>query len=255
MRRIRYADMRIDATTSRPPDPGAGAVEQAALELGGHRVALAVRRSRRARRIALRIDPVAAGVELVLPWRTSLAVGLRFAEARARWVASRLAALPPRVPFIDGAVIPYLGEALTIRHRPECRGPVRREGNDVIVAGASGHLRRRVRDWLKREARAFLAERTRVFAERIGRRVSAIRLGDPRSRWGSCSAAAAIAYSWRLVLAPRSVVDYVVAHEVAHLAELNHGRPFWRLVGTLAGEIDGPRSWLKANGTRLLRYG
>jgi len=255
MRLIRYAEMRIVAANSPAPDPRDGVVEEVMLDLGGRRVTLAVRRSRRARRIALRIDPVAAGVELVLPWRTSLASGLRFAEARGPWVASRLAALPPHVPFIDGAVIPYLGEPLIIRHRPERRGPVRREGAEVVVAGLTEHLRRRVRDWLKREARAFLAERTRIFAERIGRRVTAIRLGDPRSRWGSCSADASIAYSWRLVLAPPWVVDYVVAHEVAHLAELNHGRGFWRLVAELAGEVEGPRSWLRANGTRLLRYG
>ena len=97
--------------------------------------------------------------------------------------------------------------------------------------------------------------RSRELALRVGRRVSGVRLGDPKSRWGSCSPEGGLSYSWRLILAPPFVLDYVVAHEVAHLVELNHGRRFWRLVAELVGDIDAPRAWLRANGTRLLRHG
>lgn len=225
------------------------------LALADREITLAVRRSNRARRVALRVDPAAAEVELVLPWRTSLAAGLRFAASRAGWVAQRLAQVPPRIAFADGVVLPVLGEDVSIRHHPRAGGPARREGAALIVAGRPEHLERRVRDWLTREARRVLWERTRIAAAKIERRVASIRLGDPKTRWGSCSAKAGIAYSWRLILAPPAVLDYVVAHEVAHLVELNHGARFWRLVERLAGDARGPRAWLRINGPRLLRYG
>ena len=226
-----------------------------ALALADREIMLAVRRSNRARRVALRVDPAAAEVKLVLPWRTSLATGLRFAASRAVWISRRLAQVPPRVAFAHGAVLPVLGENVVIRHDPHARGPARRDGDALVVAGRPEHLARRVRDWLTREARGVLWERTRIAASKVERRVASIRLGDPRTRWGSCSASATIAFSWRLVLAPPAVLDYVVAHEVAHLVELNHGARFWRLVERLAGDTSGPRAWLRINGPRLLRYG
>jgi predicted metal-dependent hydrolase len=228
--------------------------ERVALDVGGSEIALAVRRSPRARRITLRIDPVRAYAELIVPRRVGLAEALRFAEGKRAWIAQRLAALPEAVRFAEGTVIPVGGELLTIRNHAG-RGPVRREGDALLVGGSPEHHGRRVRDWLKAHARTVLGQRSRELASRIGRRVTGIRLGDPKSRWGSCSPDGGLAYSWRLILAPPDVLDYVVAHEVAHLQELNHGRRFWRLVGELVPDVDGPRAWLRRNGTRLLRYG
>ncbi|MBI3453666.1 MAG: M48 family metallopeptidase, partial [Rhodospirillales bacterium] len=196
-----------------------------------------------------------AGAVLVLPRGVGLAEGMRFARDRRGWIASRLAALPPRIAFAPGVVISCAGTPLTIRHAPAARGPVRREGDDLVVGGQDAHLARRVRDWLKAEARTTLAARSHAFAARLGARVRALRLADPKSRWGSCSADGNLSYSWRLILAPPTVMDYVVAHEVAHLAELNHGPRFWRLVADLVGDIDGPRAWLRRSGASLLRYG
>ncbi len=227
------------------------------IEIDGQPVALAVRRSDRARRLYLRVDPAAPPdfpVELVLPRGVGLAEGLRFAREMTGWVARRLKALPPAMPFVAGAALEILGETMLVRHIGG-RGPTRREGNALLVAGKSEHVGRRVRDWLKVHARAVLAERSRTVAARIGRRVSGVRLGDPRSRWGSCSSSGRLAYSWRLILAPAFVLDYVVAHEVAHLVHPNHGDRFWQLAGELCGDIETPRSWLSRNGARLLRYG
>ncbi|MGQ0662379.1 MAG: M48 family metallopeptidase [Pseudomonadota bacterium] len=226
-----------------------------ALEIDGRVVPLAVRRSARARRLYLRVDPIDESVVLVLPRHVSLAEGLRFARDQRLWVARRLQAIPPQAPFADGALLPFLGETLTIRQVHGARLPSRRIDHELCVAGASQHVARRVRDWLKREARRELTGRSRAFAERLGRTVRRVRLGDPKSRWGSCSATGGLAYSWRLVLAPPWVMDYVVAHEVAHLVEPNHGMRFWRLVGEFVADIDAPRAWLRRHGPRLLRHG
>lgn len=223
--------------------------------LGAGQVELSVRRSTRARRIGLRINPIRANAELIVPRRVGLGEALRFAESKRSWLEARLAALPEAVRFSDGVAIPVGGELLSIRHDPEFRGPVRRDGDALIVSGAPEHHGRRVRDWLKGHARVVLAQRSRDYAARLDRRVASIRLSDPRSRWGSCTRAGAIAYSWRLILAPPHVLDYVVAHEVAHLVELNHSRRFWRLVAQLVPDVDGSRGWLRRNGNRLLRYG
>jgi predicted metal-dependent hydrolase len=225
------------------------------MDIDGHPVALAVRRSLRARRMHLRIDPVHADVELILPRGVGLQEGLRFAGDKRAWLAGRLAAIPAHTPFADGVTLPVLGEALTIRHRPERRGGVQRLSADLLVSGDSDHVARRVRDWLKGQARSEFSARSRACAARVQRTVARIRVSDPKPRWGSCSARGGLAYSWRLVLAPLHVVDYVVAHEVAHLIEANHGRRFWQLVATLTEHGPTARAWLRQHGNVLLRYG
>jgi predicted metal-dependent hydrolase len=225
------------------------------MEVAGTPVGVTVRRSRRARRLYLRIDPVHADIELILPRGVGLQEGLRFANDKRAWLAGRLAAIPARTPFADGITIPLLGEAVTIRHRPDSRHGVERAGNELLVAGASEHVARRVRDWLKAQARSELSARSRICASRVGRDVARVRISDPKSRWGSCSARGGLAYSWRLVLAPPHVMDYVVAHEVAHLIEHNHGRRFWKLVETLVEGAEPAKAWLRRNGNVLLRYG
>jgi predicted metal-dependent hydrolase len=240
---------------TRPADRTRRLPDSATMEIGGHAVALAIRRSLRARRLHLRIDPVRADVELILPRGVGLQEGLRFAGDKRAWLAARLAAVPAHIPFADGVTIPVLGETLTIRHHPDRRGGVQRQGGDLLVSGGPDHVARRVRDWLKAQARSELSARSRTCAARVGRPVARVRIGDPKSRWGSCSSRGALAYSWRLVLAPLDVIDYVVAHEVAHLIEANHGRRFWQLVATLAANAQAARAWLRQHGNVLLRYG
>lgn len=225
------------------------------LDIGAATIPLRLRRSARARRLALRLDGHGDDVVLVLPRGVTVAVGLRFAEDNAVWLANRLAALPPRVPFVDGARVPLMGEIHVIRHRPDARGTVWRADGVLHVAGGAEHLARRLRDWLKGEARRALASRARSKAATLGRSVARVSVRDTRSRWGSCSAKGNLNFCWRLILAPEPVLDYVVAHEVAHLAEMNHGPGFWRQVARLTAEVDGPRRWLARNGARLHRYG
>ncbi len=139
------------------------------------------------------------------------------------------------------------------------RGLVRLEGEDgatiLSVAGEPSFLSRRVMDWLKREARRDLQAAVARHTEALGRKHTGLRVGDARSRWGSCTAAGVLTFSWRLVLAPSHVLDYLAAHEVAHLAEMNHGPDFWALVDRLDPRHRAARAWLKQHGAGLHAVG
>jgi len=225
------------------------------LLLEGPELELRVRRSPRARRLALRVDPRHDQAELVLPRGVSLEEGRRFAATRADWLRRRLAALPARVPFAGGSVIPILGVPHRVRHEPGGRGGVRREGGELVVTGGAAEIRRRLEAWLRAEARRVLGARARSAAARLGREAPRIGVRDPATRWGSCSARGRLSFSWRLVMAPEAVLDYVVAHEVAHLEEANHGPRFWRLVQRLCPGWSEARRWLRRHGATLHRHG
>jgi predicted metal-dependent hydrolase len=221
------------------------------------KVPVHVRVSRRAQRLALKIDAVGDAVELVLPPRTSLPRALNFLKTNRAWVESRLAALPPRVIFEDGKSVPVLGEPHRIRQvaRSGEHGPVWIEDGEIRVSGDKAHLARRVRDFLKDRARAEIGRRARRLAQQIDRTVGRVTVRDTTTRWGSCSANGNMAFSWRLVMAPEPVLTYVVAHEVAHLVEMNHGPRFWKLVNRLVPHVERHRDWLNANRAWLLRIG
>jgi predicted metal-dependent hydrolase len=219
-------------------------------------VPVSIRVSERARRVGLRIDSAERKVELILPRGVSERSGLRFLATKRAWVRARLEALPLAVPFVEGAVVPLLGVPHRIRRELDpAAPPVKIVDGEIRVRGAPAHFARRVRDHLVAAARAELAPRARQLAARIRRDVIRINVRDTRSRWGSCSGRGSLSFSWRLIFAPEPVLEYVVAHEVAHLAEMNHGPRFWALVESLAPGSAGPRAWLKQNRNRLLAYG
>jgi hypothetical protein len=206
--------------------------------------------------VGLRIDATERKVELVLPRGVPVSTGLRFLAAKRGWVAARLEALPQPVPFVAGAIVPVLGLPHRIRRELDpAAPPVRIVDGEIRVRGDPVHLARRVRDHLVAAARAELAARARKLAARIGHEVARINVRDTKSRWGSCSGQGNLSFNWRLIFAPEEVLDYVVAHEVAHLVEMNHGPRFWRVVESLAPGSAGPRAWLKRHRGRLLSYG
>lgn len=225
------------------------------IPLAGGEAEVEWRRSPRARRVTLRIDPSAGAVVVTLPQRAGRNQGLALLEAHSGWVAERLAALSPRVPFVDGAVVPLLGRPHAIRHRPDSVGGVWLEDEEIHVSGDAVFLARRVTTWLRAHAKVEISPRAAAHADRIGRRVTRISIKDQKSRWASCAPDGTLAFSWRLVLTPPWVLDYVVAHEVAHLAEMNHGPRFWAAVSHLTPHADAAKSWLAAHGARLLRFG
>lgn len=225
------------------------------VEAGELTLSVQLRRSDRAQRMSLRVHLSGEGVILVLPKGVPLADGLRFARSKSDWIEGRLALLPVRVTFEDGAIVPLFGVPHVIRHRPDARRGVWVEDGIIHVSGGAEHLSRRLLDWLKREARDAIAPRARLHAATLGKQVNRITLRDPRSRWGSCASGGNLSFSWRLVLAPLSVLDYVVAHEVAHLVEMNHSDNFWRVVARLMEGAGAARSWLRRKGNELHRFG
>lgn len=219
-----------------------------------------VRRHPRARRYTLRVRERDRAVVMTIPPRGSLRQAREFAERNAGWIATRMRRIPDTVPFLDGAVIPLRGIAHRIVHRARARGTVWTEtaasgGACLCVAGSAPHIARRVRDFLKREAKRDLTDATRRHAAALGVDIQKIGVRDTLSRWGSCSSDGALSYSWRLIFAPPFVLDYLAAHEVAHCRELNHSGHFWKIVDQLTPERRRAEAWLKTHGNSLHRYG
>ncbi|MET4807782.1 SprT family zinc-dependent metalloprotease [Limibacillus sp. MBR-115] len=225
------------------------------LEIDGRRLTLKVRRDTRARRLILRVDPADGGVALTIPRGTSNRTAIDFLERHEGWIAGRLHKLPPLTPFTHGAAIPILGDLHRIEHRPDARGGVWREEQVVFVTGKPEHLQRRLTDYLKGEARKVCRTRSEALAGKIGEKVTRVTVRDTRSRWGSCSTSGALSFSWRLIMAPEAVLDYVIAHEVAHLRHHDHSPSFWRLVSELVPDHQAQRRWLKREGSLLWRFG
>ncbi len=234
-----------------------GAIRDKHFTLGCHGrvIPVTVRKNPRAKRIIVRLAGNGEGVSITIPSRMTFDDGMSAAERNAGWIIQRLDAVPPRVPFADGAIIPFLGHEHAIRHRPDGAAGVRLGDREIVVGGPDTLVPRRVERWLKVQARGEIAARVGEKTARLGRPAGRITLRDTRSRWGSCSAQGNLSFCWRLVLAPDAVLDYVVAHEVGHLAVPHHGPDFWRTVATLADEVDGSRRWLKHHGRTLHRYG
>jgi predicted metal-dependent hydrolase len=221
-----------------------------------------VRRHPGARRLTLRVSRTRRAVIVTLPVQCDLDEAGSFLHRNMAWVRERLDSLPVPVPFRDGAFMPLRGET----HRLVFTGN-RQRGQGVVqsvaaqpfarlnIAGDTVHAPRRLGDWLVDQARRDLDARVTWHSRRLGVKASRISVRDQTSRWGSCSTTGALSFSWRLILAPRHILDYVAAHEVAHLAEMNHGPKFWALVRRTMPDMDEARRWLQIYGMDLHRYG
>lgn len=221
---------------------------------GGGDVTVSLRRNRQAKRLSLRIGPDGR-VVLTAPMRSAAREIERFLVSQRAWLALHLSRLPQPVAFAPGAVVPLRGIPHRLCHTPGARRGVWTEAGAIHVSGAPAHFARRLTDWLQREARTALTERASAHAATLGRRFARVGVRDTVSRWGSCSSTGVLSFSWRLILAPEAVLDYVAAHEVAHLAERNHGPAFWAAVGALCPDFETARQWLRREGTTLHRYG
>ncbi|HEY8594548.1 MAG TPA: SprT family zinc-dependent metalloprotease [Devosiaceae bacterium] len=182
-----------------------------------------------------------------------------FLRRHAGWLEARLARTPDRVPFDDGARVPLRGVDHVIVATGKLRGTVSIAGMGpepaLLVPGGPDHLARRLIDFLKREAKTDLEAQVAIHARTLGVRPTAIRLRDQSARWGSCASSGRLNFNWRLIMAPGFVLDYVAAHEVAHLVEMNHSPAFWAAVERALPDMKRGRAWLKANGGRLMAYG
>lgn len=229
------------------------------LALPGGATLVTWRRSARARRVSLRIDPRGGGVVVTLPPRASRGAGMALLMDHADWVTDRLAALPDLCTFADGSTVPLAGVPHVIRHRADARGGAWLQDGAIHVAGSPEFLARRVRDFLRTEARRrftlLVTEKARGLNKAGDRPVRRLTVKDTSSRWGSCAIDGSLSFSWRLVMAPDYVQDYVAGHEVAHLRHMNHGKRFWSLVDRLTPHAARAIPWLHENGATLLRIG
>jgi predicted metal-dependent hydrolase len=223
-----------------------------------------VKRTAAARRFTLRVRTVTRDVVLTLPARASLIQAKSFAQRHAPWIGVKLRRLPDNIPFELGGVVPLRGVAHRITPRQGARGggAVVAErcaggGGEALlwVSGDAAFAPRRVQDFLIREARRDLGASVARHAAALGVKPRKITLRDTSTRWGSCSASGSLNFSWRLILAPHFVLDYLAAHEVAHLVHMNHSAAFWAAVGRLSPDVHAAEAWLKVNGAGLLRFG
>lgn len=227
---------------------------------GGRSFEIALRRRPTAKRITLRVSNATGEVVMTIPERTELKTAQRFADAHGDWIASRLAKVPARVEFRPGALVPVRGIPHKIVHWTNIRGTTRAmkspAGEPIIaVSGERPHLARRVREFLEAEARRDIAGAVRKHTTKLGVTAKRITVRDTTSRWGSCSARGALNFSWRLILAPPYILDYLAAHEVGHLRELNHSHRFWKIVHDLCPRTEEAEDWLKRHGSDLHRFG
>ena len=220
---------------------------------------IAINRSTRSRRFTLRIRAASRDVLLTMPARASLGSAREFAERHSAWIGVRLARLPRPVAFEPMAKAPLRGVEHTIVHRPAQHGVAWIETGEhgplLCVSGERPHVARRVADFLRREALKDIEAAVFRHARAIGVQPKRVAVRDTVSRWGSCSSSGRLSFSWRLILAPPFVLDYLAAHEVAHMVHLNHSRKFWTVVGRMSPDVSRAEAWLKAHGASLHRYG
>lgn len=218
-------------------------------------ITVMLRRSGRARRLSLRVSQLDGRVTLTLPPHAREDEGMRFLREKEAWIRDHLDRRPDDLSIGPGVAIPFRGRALRIA--PADTGRVRVEDDRLLLPRKSANPGAAIAAFLKLAARDYLAERSDHHAARLGIGYERLVLRDTRSRWGSCSSRGSLMYSWRLIMAPDSVSDYVAAHEVAHLVEMNHSPAFWDVVQGLCPDYRTPRRWLRENGTALhaIRFG
>jgi predicted metal-dependent hydrolase len=232
------------------------------IRVQGLKEPVQVRRHHAARRMTLRVSRTQRSVIVTLPMSCDLAQAGTFLTSNIDWVRERLGNLPDDVPFTDGCVMPLRGEPHIVKfvgcQRDSGTVTVAKDSSGrptLRVAGNPEHAPRRLRDWLVQQARRDLDVQVTHHAKFLKQRPTRLTVRDQTSRWGSCSSTGALSFSWRLILAPRFILEYVAAHEVAHLAEMNHGPRFWALVRKTMPRTDEAKAWLQVYGVDLHRYG
>ena len=215
--------------------------------------------STRARRLRLRVEPAWDCIVLVRPRAASDKAVTSFVAKNKDWILDRLNTLPARVPFSEGAVIPFEGNDHVIAIRPASKARVWREGKTICVTSHTGHLHLHVENWLKQEARKRISALVGEMATKFGFGLIRITMKDMRTRWGSCTQDGRLSFSWRLILAPPFVLKYVAAHETAHLMHANHSPAFKRakleLLKPYSVDPGIARLWLSRYGAGLYRFG
>ncbi len=225
-------------------------MNQAVVNLDDPDISVRLRVSARARRFTLRLEPSGEGAVLTLPPGVPMSQARLFLMRQSDWLARALARHPGRIVVGDGTRLPVAGDEVEIAVVDGPRQAPRLEDGRLIVPGSHAPGPR-VAAWLKARARDALVPAARRYAGVLGREAVAVSLRDTRSRWGSCSAAGRLSFSWRLAMAPPEVLDYVAGHEAAHLVEMSHAPRYWEVVEHIMPDYRRHRAWLKREGRKL----
>ncbi|GAA3862864.1 SprT family zinc-dependent metalloprotease [Celeribacter arenosi] len=218
--------------------------------IGDPDVTVTLKRSNRAKRMSLRVSRLDGRVTLTVPKFASDRDAMGFLVEKESWIRGHLETRAPLKQVTHGAHMPFLGREVEIVAGASGRSP-RLEGERLMVPGDAAKAGPRVSAFLKTQARSRLAEASDRYADALGVKATAITLRDTRSRWGSCTSEGRLMYSWRLVMAPEVVLDYVAAHEVAHLLEMNHSARYWAHVKRVCPDYVLHRAWLRRHGETL----
>jgi predicted metal-dependent hydrolase len=204
----------------------------------------------------LAVDPRDGAVKLTLPARANLRSALAWVEEKRGWIEATIAALPPPERLAHGAIVPFEGRDHRLFWDIDAPRRINVEGDLILVGGPAELVGQRLLRWLRAEALRVLTSETADYTRAAGLSPGRIGIGDPRTRWGSCTSSGDIRYNWRLILAPPEVRRATVAHEVAHRLHMDHSPAFHAAVARLYGRDPKPeRAWLKANGARLHAFG
>lgn len=222
--------------------------------VGGREMPLRIIENGRARRLTLRVDAAGLLRVTVPPGVSEREIG-NFINRHQGWLEKKVGALPDQPDVRAGIKIPIFGVPHLVVHETSGRGSAMirngESGPELVVFGEKRFLKRRVADFLKKSAKAAIEPLVARHTETVGRRAIKISYRDTSSRWGSCSSDGKLSFSWRIAMAPKPVIDYLVAHEVAHLREMNHGPKFWKLCEKLCPRTDEAKTWLRKNGRAL----
>ena len=225
------------------------------VEIGGEVLPVKVIENDRAKRMTLRLFPAGDGLKVTIPGHVDDREIRDFVERNRNWAAARISRMPERIELRPGTKIPFMGVEHQIVLSGKLRGvvkPTTIHGQPVLqVPGDEEAVSRKLVAFFKKEARRELDKAVSLHSARIGVRAKQIRITDTTSRWGSCSSTRTLSFSWRIILAPPEVLNYLAAHEVAHLQEMNHSDRFWNLTRELCPDTDIQKSWLRSHGNRL----
>ncbi len=226
------------------------------VDIEGEAVPVRIKRTGQARRISMRADAVKREIRITMPTYTPTRTALDFVTAKRQWIAARLQSAPDASPIKPGHHIAIEGEAHIIIWQADWPRRIERSDGELCVGGPEAMVSARILRWLKAEARDVFTREIVEYCARADEAPPVLSLGDPRSRWGSCSTRGTISLSWRLIMAPRHVRRSVIAHEVAHIRHMDHSRDFYDWLDELyEGDRKAADRWLKMHGTGLQRVG
>ena len=219
------------------------------IEIDG--LQIEVVRNKRQKTLRLKIEAKTGKPQLSIPWICPIFMAKSFAQKHLIWIKKNVEQTPQKQSFIPGMKILFLGKELTLKHDPSSKRGTYVDENFLIVGGKIPFFHRRVKDFIKNQLKSYIWDKAQTLSQISGGKVKSVTIRDTFSRWGSCSSTGRLSFSWRLALAPLSVLDYVIVHEVAHLTHMDHSIFFWQTVKKMYPETRQAQKWLKENGKFL----